>query len=179
MKIIKTISINGFSIFKIDINSKLLENLSLYNSISSFFEEFLENSVRSQLYESINNIAVAYRDNNKKQLKKILKENLEKYQNQNKDILFQVAIASNFYEDLSGDRVCPLVVKNKVILYFSDVVSNENFWCYEDIFYFNLITQILDARHLYGFSLKLLEYVRNNRINSKKRPNISFFSNNK
>lgn len=153
------------------------DNLSWCKVIQLLFNihiqpiEFLENSVRSQLYESINNIAVAYRDNNKKQLKKILKENLEKYQeksqNQNKDILFQVAIASNFYEDLSGDRVCPLVVKNKVILYFSDVVSNENFWCYEDIFYFNLITQILDARHLYGFSLKLLEYVRNNRINSK------------
>ena len=153
------------------------DNLSWCKVIQLLFNihiqpiEFLENSVRSQLYESINNIAVAYRDNNKKQSKKILKKNLEKYQeksqNQNKDILFQVAIASNFYEDLSGDRVCPLVVKNKVILYFSDVVSNENFWCYEDIFYFNLITQILDARHLYGFSLKLLEYVRNNRINSK------------
>ena len=43
MNIIKTNSVNGLSHFKIDINSKLLENLSLYNSISSFFEDLLEN----------------------------------------------------------------------------------------------------------------------------------------
>ena len=48
MNIIKTNSVNGLSHFKIDINSKLLENLSLYNSISSFFEEFLENSVKKK-----------------------------------------------------------------------------------------------------------------------------------
>lgn len=151
------------------------DNLSWCKVIQLLFNihiqpiEFLEDSVSSQLYESINSIAVAYRDNNKEQLRRILKENFKKYQekSQNKDILFQVAIAANFYEDLSGDRACPLVVKNRVILYFSDVVSNDNFWCYEDIFYFNLVTQLLDAGHLYSFSFKLLEYVTDTKIDSK------------
>lgn len=33
--------------------------------------------------------------------------------------------------------------------------------------YFGLITQLLDARHLHGFSLKLLEYIEKNPIDSK------------
>ena len=57
--------------------------------------------------------------------------------------------------------------KDKIILYFSNIIDNKNFWCYEDIFYFGLITQLLDARHLHGFSLKLLEYIEKNPIDSK------------
>lgn len=151
------------------------DNLSWCKVIQLLFNihiqpiEFLEDTVRSQLYESINSIAVAYRDNNKEQLRRISKENLKKYQekSQNKDFLFQAAIANNFYEDLSGSNVHASSIKNKLIIYFSDVVSNENFWCYEDIFYFSLVTQLLDTGHLYSFSLKLLEYVTDTKIDSK------------
>ena len=81
--------------------------------------------------------------------------------------MFQAAIAANFYEDLSEHNVCPSILKDKIILYFSNIIDNKNFWCYEDIFYFGLITQLLDARHLHGFSLKLLEYIEKNPIDSK------------
>ena len=59
------------------------------------------------------------------------------------------------------------IQEDKIILYFSNIIDNKNFWCYEDIFYFGLITQLLDARHLHGFSLKLLEYIEKNPIDSK------------
>lgn len=151
------------------------DNLSWCKVIQLLFNihiqpiEFLEDTVRSQLYESINDIAVAYKNNDKEQLRKIFIKNWKIYQKEpkNKDFLFQVAIASNFYEDLSGNKICPSVIKNKIILYFSNIINNENFWGYENIFYFDLITQLLDARHLYGFSLKLLEYVKKNKVDSK------------
>ena len=63
--------------------------------------------------------------------------------------------------------------RSRWTFYFSKVFNlilqsaNKNFWCYEDIFYFGLITQLLDARHLHGFSLKLLEYIEKNPIDSK------------
>lgn len=150
------------------------DNLSWCKVIELLFNihiqpiEFLEDSVSSQLYEAIANIAVAYQNNDEKQLIRIFKENLQKYKDdKTKDYMFRTAIAANFYEDLKGHSMCPLVLKEKIILYFSNVIDNENFWCYEDIFYFELITQLLDAKHLYGFSLKLLEYVKKNIINSK------------
>lgn len=150
------------------------DNLSWCKVIELLFNihiqpiEFLEDSVSSQLYEAIANIAVAYQNNDEKQLIRIFKENLQKYKDdKTKDYMFRTAIAANFYEDLTRHSMCPLVLKEKIILYFSNVIDNENFWCYEDIFYFELITQLLDAKHLYGFSLKLLEYVKKNIINSK------------
>lgn len=150
------------------------DNLSWCKVIELLFNihiqpiEFLEDSVSSQLYEAIANIAVAYQNNDEKQLIRIFKENLQKYKDdKTKDYMFRTAIAANFYEDLTGHSMCPLVLKEKIILYFSNVIDNENFWCYEDIFYFGLITQLLDARHLHGFSLKLLEYIEKNPIDSK------------
>lgn len=151
------------------------DNLSWCKVIQLLFNihiqpiEFLEDSVSSQLYGAITNIAVAYRRNDMQQLIIIFKENLKKYEGdtKSKDYMFQAAIAANFYEDLSEHNVCPSILKDKIILYFSNIIDNKNFWCYEDIFYFGLITQLLDARHLHGFSLKLLEYIEKNPIDSK------------
>lgn len=41
--------------------------------------------------------------------------------------MFQAAIAANFYEDLSEHNVCPSILKDKIILYFSNIIDNKNF----------------------------------------------------
>lgn len=151
------------------------DNLSWYKVINLLFNihvqpiEFLENSVSSHLYSSIQDIAQAYEANDIKQLKELSQNYLEQYKNNplNKNMLLKAAVACNFYEDLSGTSILPLLISEKLVIYFSDVVSNNNYWYYENIFYFSLLTQLFNAPHLYSFSLKLLEYVKMEKIDSK------------
>lgn len=131
--------------------------------------EFLENSISSHLYYSIRDVATAYEKNDVNQLKVISQKYLSQYKNKpfDKNLLFKTAIACNFYEDLTDQRIFPSLAAEKLIMYFSGIVSNDNYWYYEDIFYFNSVTQLISAPHLYSFSLSLLEYVKNERIDSK------------
>ena len=131
--------------------------------------EFLEDTVSSHLYFSIQDIANAYGTNDIEQLKVISLKYLKQSQNEplNKDLLLKAAMACNFYEDLTGKDIFPSLASEKLVMYFSDVVNNDNCWYYENIFYFNSVTQLLSPTHLYGFSLKLLEYVKKEKIDSK------------
>lgn len=151
------------------------DNLSWCKVIALLFNihvqpiEFLESSVDSYLYESIQDIVIAYDANKIDQLGILSQKYLDQYQNNpfDKKLLFKAAMACNFYEDLSGKHIFPVIALEKIIMYFSDVISNDNYWYYEDIFYFNSVTQLMSAAHLYSFALSLLKYVKKEKFNSK------------
>ena len=71
--------------------------------------EFLEDTVSSHLYFSIQDVANAYGTNDIEQLKVISLKYLKQSQNEplNKDLLLKAAMACNFYEDLPGKDIFP------------------------------------------------------------------------
>lgn len=103
--------------------------------------EFLEDTVSSHLYFSIKDIANAYGTNDIEQLKAISLKYLKQSQNEplNKDLLLKAAMACNFCEDLTGKDIFPSLASEKLVMYFSDVVNNDNCWYYENIFLIRLL----------------------------------------
>lgn len=131
--------------------------------------EFIESSIFLNLYSSIKAIGIAYANNDVNSLQKYAKLYLKDYQQEDndQDALFRVAMACNYYEDLTRKSILSSDVKARLILHFSDIITNDNHWYYKDIFYFSSITQLLDAAHLYSFSLSLIDYIQEKNIKSK------------
>ena len=80
--------------------------------------EFLEDTVSSHLYFSIQDIANAYGINDIEQLKAISLKYLKQSQNEplNKDLLLKAAMACSFYEDLTGKDIFPSLASEKLKL---------------------------------------------------------------
>lgn len=77
--------------------------------------EFLEDTVSSHLYFSIQDIANAYGTNDIEQLKAISLKYLKQSQNEllNKDLLLKAAVACNFYEDLTRKDIFSIISVGK------------------------------------------------------------------
>ena len=120
-------------------------------------QEYIELLVMSSFDFDIAELEVAYRENNIKLLKELVIILLEKHSNNLQDVqlLFEAAVACNFYYDLSNIDLFPSEEKIRLKLYFSSIDE----WTRENVIFFANVQLYLSSSDIYTLAQSLFSYL--------------------
>lgn len=135
---------------------KLLDQNNIYP------DEFIENSEISYLGVNIKKIQSAFVRGQTSLLKKYALDTLKscKLDPLNERAFFEAAVACDLYKKHTNKSICPKRVQVKLRLYFSNIIAENDYWNYENIFFFKNVVMLLKGKEAYKFAYDLLDYAK-------------------
>lgn len=135
---------------------KLLDQNSIYPV------EFIENSKTSYLGVNIKKIQSAFIRGQTSLLKNYALDALKscKLDPLNEKAFFEAAVACDLYKKHTNKSICPKRVQVKLRLYFSNILAENDYWNYENIFFFKNVVMLLKGKEAYKFAYDLLDYAK-------------------
>lgn len=76
----------------------------------------------------------------------------------NEKAFFKAAIACGFYKEHTNKIICPKRIQVKISLYFSNIIAENDYWNYKNIFFFKNVVMLLKGKEAYKFAYDLLDY---------------------
>lgn len=135
---------------------KLLDQNNIYPG------EFIENRETSYLGVNIKKIQSAFVRGQTSLLKKYALDALKscKLDPLNEKVFFKAAIACDLYKKHTNKSICPKRVQVKLRLYFSNIIAENDYWNYKNIFFFKNVVMLLKGKEAYKFAYDLLDYAK-------------------
>lgn len=135
---------------------KLLDQNNIYPV------EFIENSKASYLGVNIKKIQSAFVRGQTSLLEKYALDALKscKLDPLNEELFFEAAVACDLYKKHTNKSICPKRVQVKLRLYFSNIIAENDYWNYENIFFFKNVVMLLKGKEAYKFAYDLLDYAK-------------------
>ncbi|MCO6536091.1 helix-turn-helix transcriptional regulator [Lactobacillus sp.] len=135
---------------------KLLDQNNIYPV------EFIENRETPYLGLNIKAIQSAFVRGQTSLLKKYALDALKscKLDPLNEKVFFKAAVACDLYKKHTNKSICPKRVQVKLRLYFSNIIAENDYWNYENIFFFKNVVMLLNGKEAYKFAYDLLDYAK-------------------
>ena len=135
---------------------KLLDQNNIYPV------EFIENSKTSYLGVNIKAIQSAFVCGQTSLLKKYALIALKscKLDPLNEKAFFKAAVVCGLYKEYTNKSICPKRVQTKIRLYFSNVIAENDYWNYKNIFFFKNVVMLLNGKEAYKSAYDLLDYAK-------------------
>lgn len=135
---------------------KLLDQNNIYPG------EFIENRETSYLGVNIKKIQSAFVRGQTSLLKKYALDALKscKLDPLNEKVFFKAAVACDLYKKHTNKSICPKRVQVKLRLYFSNIIAENDYWNYKNIFFFKNVVMLLKGKEAYKFAYDLLDYAK-------------------
>ncbi len=78
----------------------------------------------------------------------------------NEKAFFEAAVACDLYKTHTNKSICPKRVQVKLRLYFSNIIAENDYWNYKNIFFFKNVVMLLNGKEAYKFAYDLLDYAK-------------------
>lgn len=126
-----------------------------------FFNDSISDYLKSITFE----VSQAYEDNDINHLRSQSEELLLKVENDilDKRTFLKAAIYCNAYFDLTGVDLFSEEYKKRLLVYFSKILSGDETWYYNDVYFFGNTQNLISSRNIYSLSYSLLFYFKNNK----------------
>ena len=140
--------------------------LDLLNKNNIKLVEFAKNNVFSDLDLYVEKIQTAFYKNQSCFLETSFKNSLETYNldPSNTNQLFKTAIVCNYYKKCTDKNIFPKIMQYKIKIYFSNIIEDQNYWSYDNVFFLCHTLSLLDGKSIFKFSCNLIDYVQENQM---------------
>lgn len=122
------------------------------------------NNISNYLKNITLEVSKAYESNDINYLKTQSKKLLSEVENDSFDkrTFLKAAIYCNAYYDLTGVDIFTDNYKKRLSMYFSKILSGDEVWYYDDVYFFGNTQNLISPRTIYSLSFSLVFYFKNN-----------------
>lgn len=126
--------------------------------------DFFNNNISNYLKNITLEVSKAYESNDINYLKTQSKKLLSEVENDSFDkrTFLKAAIYCNAYYDLTGVDIFTDNYKKRLSMYFSKILSGDEVWYYDDVYFFGNTQNLISPRTIYSLSFSLVFYFKNN-----------------
>lgn len=126
--------------------------------------DFFNNNISNYLKNITLEVSKAYESNDINYLKTQSKKLLSEVENDSFDkrTFLKAAIYCNAYYDLTGVDIFTDNYKKRLSMYFSKILSGDEVWYYDDVYFFGNTQNLISPRTVYSLSFSLVFYFKNN-----------------
>ncbi|WP_288558043.1 Rgg/GadR/MutR family transcriptional regulator [uncultured Lactobacillus sp.] len=126
--------------------------------------DFFNNNISNYLKNITLEVSKAYESNDINYLKTQSKKLLSEVENDSFDkrTFLKAAIYCNAYYDLTGVDIFTDNYKKRLSMYFSKILSGDEVWYYDDVYFFGNTQNLISPRTIYSLSFSLVFYLKNN-----------------